>query len=104
MHYIPYSFRLQFLKNLQNKGLKIKYRDIKKAWKDTKIPIVYANLAIRKYLISHIRSKVKIFDDPEEQYQIVKQVLPQFHKQKMAKVYQDINARIRKQRQTKVKK
>mgnify|MGYP000983047083 CR=1 FL=1 len=100
LHYIPYTYRLQFLKYLQTKNLKIQYRDIKAAWQKAKIPTAFAQLAIRKYLISHVRSKIKIFYDAEEQYEIVKQILPRFHKQKMAQVYQNINLKMKKQRQS----
>lgn len=104
LHYIPYLNRLNFIKNLQSKGLKIKYNDIVKAWKAAKIPGAYANLAIRKYLINRIASNVKIFDDPKDQYEIVRNILPIFKKKQMDQVYKDIQKAVVKQRRKNSKK
>jgi len=101
LHYIPYTYRLQFMKSIQAKGTKIKYADIVKAWKNAKIPGAYASLAIRKYLISHIKSNVKVFESPEDQYEIVKNVLPYFQKKAMSAVYKEINQKLAKQRKKK---
>lgn len=108
LHYIPWTYRLQLMKSLQQvgeaRGVRIRYRDVVKAWRDAKVPMGYAKLAIRKYLISHIRSKVKIFRNAEDQYEIVKNILPIFHKKKAAQVYRDINMKLKQQRASKGKK
>jgi hypothetical protein len=98
LHYIPYLKRLQFMKGLMGKGTKIKYSDIQKAWKDAKIPNAYANLAIRKYLVNRIASNIRVFEDPEDQYRIVKEVLPDFKKKSMPQVYRDIEKQLTRQR------
>jgi hypothetical protein len=98
LHYIPYLNRIQFMKQLQARGTRLKYSDIKKAWKAAKIPGAYAALSIRKYLVSHIKSNIKIFDDEKDQMEIVKNVLPMFEKQSMSTVYRNINKQVVKQR------
>ena len=98
LHYIPYLKRIQFMKNIQAKGTKIRYNDIGKAWKDAKLPLSYAHLAIRKYLVSHIKSNIKIFDDHDDQMKIVKNVLPMFEKQNMSTVYRNIEKALSKHR------
>lgn len=98
LHYIPYLKRIQFVKILQAQRTRIKYIDIAKAWQKAEIPRAYANLAIRKYLVNHIRSNIKIFEDPEDQMKIVKNVLPIFKKQDMTRVYRDIEKKLSRQR------
>lgn len=98
LHYIPYIKRVQFMKAIQAKGTKVKYDDIYKAWKEAKIPAAYAGLAIRKYLVNHIKSNIKVFEDPEDQMRITKNVLPMFEKQSMATVYRNIEKALAKQR------
>ena len=101
LHYIPWTKRLQFIKSLQSKGTKIKYSDIRKAWRNAKIPTAYANLAIRKYLVNRIASNIRIFEEPDDQYNIVKNVLPEFKKKQMAQVYRDIEKELKRQRNRK---
>lgn len=98
LHYIPYIKRIQFMKAIQKKGGKVKYDDIAKAWKEAKIPAAYAALAIRKYLVNHIKSNIKIFEDADDQMKIVKNVLPMFEKQSMNTVYKNIEKELAKQR------
>ena len=98
IHYLPYTYRLQFMKHLIQKGTKIKYSDIQKAWKAAKIPTGFANLAIRKYLINRIASNIKIFENDEDKYNIVKNILPHFKKKTMEQVYKDINKKMKRQR------
>jgi hypothetical protein len=100
-HYIPYTYRLQFMKGIQSKGTKIRYADIIKAWKAAKIPTGYAALAIRKYLISHIKSNIRVFESKEDQYEIIKNVLPHFKKKQMSAVYKEINKKLAAQRKKK---
>lgn len=98
LHYIPYLKRIQFMKNIQAKGTKIRYTDIGKAWKKAGLPLSYAHLAIRKYLVGHIRSNIKVFEDPDDQMKIVKNVLPMFEKQNMSTVYKNIEKALSKHR------
>jgi hypothetical protein len=98
LHYIPYLRRIQFIKSIQKKGGKVKYDDIAKAWKEAKIPQAYVALSIRKYLVSHIKSNIKIFEDDDDQMRIVKNVLPMFEKQNMNTVYRNIEKELAKQR------
>ncbi len=98
IHFIPWTYRIQFIKNIRTKGNRIKYRDIVKAWKKAKIPEAYAKLAIRKYLVSHIKSNIKIFTDEDDQLEIVKNILPKFKKKSMSQTYKDIENKIKQQR------
>ena len=98
-HFIPYTFRIKFIKNLQNKNMKIKYKDVLKAWKGANIPGAYLKYAIRKYLVSHIQSNIKIFDDAEDQLEIIRNVLPIFAKKSASQTYKDIDKNIKIQRQ-----
>jgi hypothetical protein len=98
MHYIPYLKRIQLMNQIQATKGRIKYDDIAKAWQKAKVPKAYLALALRKYLVSHIKSNIKIFEDKEDQMMIVKNVLPMFEKQNMNKVYQDIEKALSKQR------
>ena len=95
LHYFSWSQRLAFLKYLQSKRMRIKYSDIVKALKSAKVPVALANYAIRKYLINRIASNVKIFENPEDQYEIVKNILPIFKKKTMSQVYKDIDKKFK---------
>ena len=99
VHFIPWTYRINFVKSLQANGTKVKYKDIKRAWQEAKIPGAYASLAIRKYLLNRIQSNIKIFRDPKDQMEIVKNVLPDFQKMPMAATYKAIDKRIKAQRQ-----
>lgn len=98
LHYIPWTYRINFLKLIQAKGMKIKYADVAKAWKQASIPYGFLSLAIRKYLINRIRSNIRIFSDPEDQLNVARNVLPLFKKQNMNSVYKDINKKLAAQR------
>ena len=102
IHYIPYSFRINLIKELQSRGenkLRIKYSDVLRAWKKSKIPGAYLKLAIRKYLANHIRSNIRIFTGKDEQLEIVRNVLPQFVKKSMSQTYKDIDQKIKQHKQ-----
>ncbi len=98
LHFIPYTYRIQFLKKLQTKSGIVKYKDLASAWKSTNIPNAYAYMSYRSYLISHIKSNIKIFEDLDDQLEIVRNILPQFKKKSMGQTYRDINKRLSKQR------
>jgi hypothetical protein len=95
IHFIPWSYRIKFIKNLQTKNMKIKYKDVLKAWQKAQIPGVYLKYALRKYLVNRIQSNIKIFENPEDQLEIVKNVLPEFVKKSASQTYNDIDKRIR---------
>jgi hypothetical protein len=99
LHYIPWTYRINFLTSIQAKGTKVKYKDIIKAWKTAKIPGSYAVLAIRKYLVSHIKSNIRIFDNLEDQLEVTRNVLPHFEKKSMSAVYKIINNKLKSHRQ-----
>ncbi len=98
LHFIPWTYRISFIKSIQNKNFRVKYIDILKAWKKAKIPGSYLKLAIRKYLVNRIQTNIKIFDNPEDQLKIVKEVLPDFAKKSASQTYKDIDKRIRAQK------
>lgn len=65
LHYIPWAKRISLGKALikATKGKnRISYLKLKKAWQDAKLPVGLAMLCIRRYLYSHIRSEIKMFD------------------------------------------
>lgn len=82
LHYIIWTRRLQLGKFLvrraKNKN-RIRYEDILKAWKNAKLPLGLAQLCIRRYLFSHIRSDVKQFSW-ETYYEAVREIRPKFRK------------------------
>ena len=97
LHYMNWSQRLQFTKYLQTRKFKIKYSDIIKAFNSAKVPQALAKYCIRKYLINRIGSNIRIFDNPEDQYNIIKEVLPDFKKKSMSQVYKDIRKEYKRQ-------
>lgn len=99
-HYIPYSYRMQLLKRIMSKlenGKRLKYKDIKDAWEKTRIPMAYARLAYRKYLVNRIRSEFRIFNHTNY-YPVAKEVMGEFKKQTATKVMRDINKEIKNKR------
>lgn len=65
LHYVPWAKRLQLADRLvratKNKN-RITYGDIKAAWNSLRLPVGFAYLIIRRYLVSQIRSDIKVFD------------------------------------------
>jgi len=95
LHYIPWTYRINFAKYLfeEQKG-HITWKGIKRAWRKAKIPGAYAYYAYRKYLISHIRTSIKVFNK-ETYLPVVKNVLPEFKKMEDAMIYADIRRRLK---------
>lgn len=64
IHYLPWAKRLMLAERLvratKNKN-RITYPDIKSAWKSVRIPVGWAYLIIRRYLVSHIRGNIATF-------------------------------------------
>jgi len=88
LHYIDWARRIQLAKKIAKaakNGRRIKYIDIKKAWTSLKLPEALLMLVIRRYLYSHIRSNMKIFDI-DTYYEAVKDIRPKFRKQAEKKV------------------
>lgn len=82
LHYIQWTTRIQLAKKLvrsSKNGKRIKYIDIKKAFRDLKLPDGLLALVIRRYLYSHIKSNIKIFDI-ETYGAAVKDIRPNFKK------------------------
>ena len=103
IHWIPWSYRIKLMKNIMKHletGKKLKYKDIKKAWNQAQIPLAYAQLAYRKYLINRIRSEFKIFG-PDNWKPVTTNVLGNFKKQNASKVMKDINKKMRDQKKGK---
>jgi hypothetical protein len=108
-HYIPFTFRVQLLKELNKKmanGNRLKYKDIQRAWKAARIPKGYYYLAIRKYLISHIQTNIKVFEGEDNWAPVAAKVLPKFKKKSNSQVIKDIQRQFRehKAKQNKKKK
>ena len=106
IHYLPWTKRLQFMKFLRAKRGKLSYKDVKKAFQAGQIPLAMANYTYRLYLISHIKSNVRLFDlkDDEEfkdAYQVANLVLPRFKGKGDSQVYKDINSKFKKSKQKK---
>lgn len=82
IHYLPYQYREKLaeilMRSVKNKN-RINYGDIKSAWKSARIPVGFAQLCIRSYLWSHIKSPIKEFDWSNYQ-EAVKNILPKFRK------------------------
>lgn len=100
IHYIPYLRRIQFMRIIMEElksGKKLKYKTIKKAWMSAQIPMAYARLAFRCYLISHVKTNLKMFDY-DNYAPVVKNVLPIFKKQSKATVYKNIERELSKHR------
>ena len=98
IHYIPFLNRLQFMKSVMQKlknGKKLKYKDIKRAWQKAKLPERLVKYAYRTYLISHIRSNIKVFDY-DDYYPIVKETSGKFKKLQDAAIFRDIHAKWKK--------
>lgn len=82
LHYVQWTTRIQLANKLvraAKNGKRIKYVDIKKAFHELKIPEGLLALIIRRYLYSHVRSNIKIFDI-ETYSEAVKDIRPDFQK------------------------
>jgi len=108
IHYLSYTQRLKFMKYLNAKRGKLTYEDIKKAFKAGQVPLGLVNYTYRLYLISHIKSHVRLFDlkDDEEfddAYAVAKNVLPRFKGQSDSQVFKDIRTKMKASQQNKKK-
>ena len=97
VHYFSWAQRLQFMKYLNAKKGKLRYEDIKKAFKAGKIPLGLARYCYRVYLISHIKSNIRLFDltDDEEfkdAYRVAQHILPKFKGKSDSAVFNEIRA------------
>lgn len=83
LHYIQWTTRVQLAKKImqatKNKK-RITYMQIKKAWISLKLPNALLNLVIRRYLYSHVRSPIKIFNI-ETYADAIKDIRPDFQKE-----------------------
>lgn len=100
IHYFDWAQRLKFMKYLNQRGGKLRYSDVKKAFKAGTIPLGLAAYCYRLYLISHVKSNMKLFDltDNEEYddaYKIAKLVLPRFKGKSDSQVFKDIRTRFK---------
>ena len=100
LHYLPWTRRIQLGKKLmrrtKNKN-RITYGDIKSAWQSAKLPDALLALTIRRYLYSHIRSNIKIFDF-ETYSNAVKDIRPKFIKDSEKRIFSAIRAKWEMQR------
>ena len=106
IHYLNWSQRLQFMKYLHSKKGKLKYTDVAKAFKAGKIPLGLARYCYRLYLISHIKSNIKLFDltDDEEYkdaYAVAQKVLPRFKGQSDSTVFKNIKSKFKESQKKK---
>jgi len=105
VHYFDWSQRLKFMKYLNSKKGNLRYKDVKKAFQSGSIPLGMANYCFRKYLVSHIKSNIRLFDikDNEEfkdAYSIAKEVLPVFKGKKDSQVFKDIKTKFKQHKST----
>lgn len=95
LHYLEWTRRIQLAKKLvraaKNKK-RITYLDVKKAWNSLRLPDALLMLVIRRYLYSHIRSKIKIFDW-ETYSEAIKEIRPKFKKQAEKRILAAIRAK-----------
>lgn len=95
LHYLEWTRRLQLAKKIvrltKNKN-RLTYMDIKKAWSSLKLPEALLMLVIRRYLYSHIRSDIKIFDW-ETYIGAIKDIRPSFKKQSEKRIIAAIRAK-----------
>jgi len=109
LHYLEWTKRIQLAKKLvraAKNGRRIKYIDIKKAWVSLNLPEALLYLVIRRYLYTHIRSSMKIFD-METFNAAVKDIRPKFKKDSEKRILSAIRAKWalhRKKTQSKGKK
>lgn len=99
LHYVSWTRRIQLAKFLMKKTKnknRITYRDIKAAWKAAQLPLALAMLAIRRYLYSHVRSNMNIFDW-ETYSDAVKDIRPKFRKQQEQAILNEIMKKFREQ-------
>ena len=101
IHYIPYTYRLNFIGYLYNKRYKenkfLTWNDIKMAWKGAKIPMAYAYFSYRLYLIPRISTNIKSFGELDWK-PVTVNVLPKFKKMADAAIYSYIYQQIKRKR------
>lgn len=95
LHYIEWTKRIQLAEKLvraaKNKK-RITYLDVKRAWESLRLPMALLMLTVRRYLYSHIRSKMKIFD--WETYRgAVRDIRPKFRKESERRILAAIRAK-----------
>ena len=95
LHYIEWTKRLQLAEKLvrasKNKK-RITYAQIRSAWDSLRLPVALLMLTIRRYLYSHIRSKMKVFD--WETYRgAVQDIRPKFMKESERRILAAIRAK-----------
>ena len=106
IHYLTWTQRLKFMKSINSKKGKLTYRDVKKAFQAGKVPQGLVYYCYRLYLITHIKSNVRLFDirddeEYEDAYKVAQKVLPRFKGKDDSKVYKDIRAEFKKHRNKK---
>lgn len=99
LHFIPYLQRLRFIKYLLSRKTTIRYREIKRAWKYAKIPMSYARLSYRKYLIGRVLTNVRVFH-PDDYLEVTRNVMPDFQKQGLNTVYRNIEKALKDHRES----
>ncbi len=94
-HYLPWTWRksllTEFMKATSWKK-RIKYSDIKNAFKAAQIPKGYLMLCIRTYLYSHIRSQIKEFNNQNFDV-VVDNVMPKFKKASEEYIFKTLMSR-----------
>ena len=100
LHYIPWINRMQFVKRVMAVGRRIRYEDIKKAWNSAKIPGAFAYLSIRRYLLPHIKTNIKVFGKDNWE-PAVKNIMPKFKKAKDQAIYAEMRKQLRAQKSSK---
>lgn len=98
-HYIPYTYRIQLLTELNKRmanNSRLRYSQIKAAWKAARIPKAYYYLAIRRYLVNRISTNVKVFEGEDNWKPVVAKVLPKFKKKTNSYVIRDIQKQMKK--------
>jgi hypothetical protein len=92
IHYAPWAVRQQLARIIMKMfswKKRLQYRDIKKAWEASKMPLGLTRLFFRTYLFSHIRSEIKEFHS--QNYEMaVSEIMPRFKKKTEEEVYKMI--------------
>ena len=106
VHYFDWAQRLKFMKFLNSKGGKLRYTDVKKAFKAGQIPLGMASYTYRLYLISHIKSNVRLFDikdndEFDDAYVVAQKVLPRFKGKSDSAVFKDIRTKFKQSQKKK---
>lgn len=99
LHYIPYALRVSLAEKLikmTSWEKRIKYPDIKAAFKASKLPIGILALCLRMYRIDRIASEVKEFDSMSFM-DAIRNIMPKFRKKDEQAVYKIIMSKFYKQ-------